>query len=70
MHVKKNHTKVETARAYKNKSGKDCFTGTKHLKDTETLECIWSVHFHFVVEPFPKQVTSVLLVQINLMDIY
>lgn len=41
MHVKKNHTKVETARAYKNKSGKDCFTGTKHLKDTE----IYPEHF-------------------------
>jgi len=33
--VKKVHTKVETCRKYKNRDGKDCYVGTKHLKDTE-----------------------------------
>ncbi|CAL1135641.1 unnamed protein product [Cladocopium goreaui] len=33
--VKKVHTKVETCRTYKNRDGKDCYVGTKHLKDTE-----------------------------------
>jgi hypothetical protein len=36
--VKKVHTKVETCRKYKNRDGKYCYVGTKHLKDTENLE--------------------------------
>lgn len=38
--VKKVHTKVETCRKYKNRDGKYCYVGTKHLKDTENLEWI------------------------------
>ena len=31
--------KVKTCKAYKNKEGKACYTGTSSLKATETLEC-------------------------------
>ena len=39
-HVKKVHTKVETCKKYKNRDGKDCYVGTKQLRDTEKLEWI------------------------------
>ena len=34
---------VETCRAYKNKEGRVCYTGTKNLKSTERLACDWVV---------------------------
>ena len=39
-HVKEDHLKVQTCKKYKNRDGKDCYVGTKQLKDTEKLESI------------------------------